>query len=437
MLRLLLAALFLPASLRAQSAAQAVVAEFDRLSALPLWPGFAPAATPLAIYDGDSTWLIRHPAPPAEFAPVAGWPNARVTPGQHPAVRANSNVRIGDVPTATLLLPREPEGPDWTRIAGTMIHEAFHGYQARFARWQGNEVEFFTYPVTDTVLQRLQRLETEAWRRATLEPGRQACWAREALRLRRARFAALSPGAVGYERGNELNESLATWVQTRATRAPVESLVPVSGFAPDGVRLRAYSVGPVLAFLLDRFAPGWPARLETDSTAFLETLLEPALPKRACGVAFTRREQDSVAALAAREVAALVSRRETARRACDERSGWTLVLQAAPDKPLWPQGFDPWNVTPLDRHATLHQRWLKLGNEAGHVEVLNRTALTVGVGEHPLFTGVERLWVTGLDSLPQVRADGASTILEAPGVSARFEAVVDTAEKVMRLRLRR
>jgi hypothetical protein len=358
-----------------------------------------------------------------------------VAPGQYAAVRANTNVRIGDLPTATLLMPASGT-PNWTRLAGTLIHETFHVYQARFPRWVGNEVEFFTYPVTDTALQRLQRLETEAWRRAALRGARQGCWAREALRLRRTRFAGLTPGAVGYERGNELNESLATWVQTKATRAPVESLIPGAGFAPDGFRLRAYAVGPVLAHLLDRHSPAWPARLEADSTAYLDTLLEPALPHGRCSASFTRVEIDSVASLATREVAALVSGREAARREFTDRPGWTVTLESAANAPLWPQGFDPWNVTPLDRRATLHQRWLKLVNDAGQVEVLDRTVLTVGSGDHPLFTGVERLVVTGLDSLPSIRRDSLTIILEAPGLTGRLKGVVDTVGREVRIRLR-
>jgi hypothetical protein len=419
----------------AQRPVQSLVTEFDRLAALPLWPGFTPAATPLAIYDGDSTWLIRHPAPPPDFRPVPGWPAARVAPGQYAAVRANTNTKIGDLPTATLLMPASGRS-DWRRLAGTMIHEAFHVYQARFPRWVGNEVEFFTYPVTDTALQRLQRLETEAWRRAALGGTRQGCWAREALDLRRARFAGLTPGAVGYERGNELNESLATWVQTKATGAPVESLIPAAGFAPDGFRLRAYAVGPVLAYLLDRHASAWPARLEADTTAYLDTLLDPALPMGPCSAGFTRLEIDSVASLASREVATLVSGREAARREFGERPGWTVTLESAANAPLWPQGFDPWNVTPLDRRTTLHRRWVKLVNDAAEVEVLNRTALTVGSGDHPLVAGVERLVVTGLDSLPSIQGDSLTIILEAPGLSGRFKGVVDTVGREVRIRLR-
>src|SRR5687768_10204511 len=60
------------------------VAPTDRTSALavdsalavtaraPLWPGFEPLRVPLAIFDGERTYLFRHPSPPSGYAPVAG-----------------------------------------------------------------------------------------------------------------------------------------------------------------------------------------------------------------------------------------------------------------------------------------------------------------------------------------------------------------------------
>jgi len=36
------------------------------------WPGFDPLAVPLALYDGQATWLFRHPHPPPEFGPGQG-----------------------------------------------------------------------------------------------------------------------------------------------------------------------------------------------------------------------------------------------------------------------------------------------------------------------------------------------------------------------------
>ncbi len=42
------------------------------------------------------------------------------------------------------------------------------------------------------------------------------------------------------------------------------------------------------------------------------------------------------------------------------RPGWKLEIASA--QPLWPQGFDPLNVTLVARGEILHRRWVKLGN---------------------------------------------------------------------------
>src|SRR5215470_8402830 len=80
----------------------AILAEFDRMAELPLWPGLAPKTIPVAIYDGKETWLVRHPAPPAGF--VRKSDTVWSFPGQHSVMRANTSVDLGGTKTATLLL---------------------------------------------------------------------------------------------------------------------------------------------------------------------------------------------------------------------------------------------------------------------------------------------------------------------------------------------
>lgn len=42
--------------------------EVERISGeITLWPGFDPRSFPLAVFDGERTYLFRHPAPPPEF----------------------------------------------------------------------------------------------------------------------------------------------------------------------------------------------------------------------------------------------------------------------------------------------------------------------------------------------------------------------------------
>jgi hypothetical protein len=391
-------------------------------SAEALWPGFDPLAIPLAVYDGERTFLFRHPAPPGGFIPVpeAG-PAAWACPGRHEAVTANTSAELGGVATATILLNREQPGRSCTDLAAIAIHEAFHVFQrARHPGWMGNEADLFTYPSESDRLLALRRLESEALRRALAAGSADsaACWARQALALRGERCARLDSVFVAYERGTELNEGLATYVELRAAgRRPVD--LPPGEFAPGAVRQRAYWTGSALAVLLDRFTPGWPAALEADDRQTLDAALAAALGEgKAC--AFGEDALADATRTAQADIATLAAERARRLAAFEDRPGWRVVVEAAGGGLLWPQGFDPLNVERLGAERVLHTRFLRLGNGSGQLEVLDAEALTEGAGSHPLFQGVRRVELTGLAEPELGKADGKVTV-RARGLDLEFK----------------
>ena len=75
-------------------------------------------------------------------------------------------------------------------------------------------------------------------------------------------------------------------------------------------------------------------------------------------------------------------------------------------------------------------------NERGEVEVLDRHALTIAAGEHPLFAGVQRLIVTGLAEEPELETKNERVELSVDGITASFEgAVVERLERRILLHL--
>lgn len=398
--------------------------EVRKLASRPLWPGFDPAKVPLAIFDGEWTSLFRHPNPPPEFRVVPGRPETAIAAGQHPLVRANTSVAIGEARTATLLLDA-PEVPAVRESAAIAVHEAFHVFQAeRHPKWGGNEVDLFTYPMDDAVLLQLSRLETEALRRALAERSDKgaACWAATALERRRTRFATLGKSGVLYERGTELKEGLARLVESRARGASSkEPVFPANEFAASDVRSRSYAVGHAFSLLLDLFAPGWEARLEAGADETLDALLSAALAARDGGRSCRFTGQETARALDGAKKSVELARltREAIRDDFFRRPGWELVVVAGAE-PLSPQAFDPLNVERLGAGEVLHARWLKLGNAAGSIEVLNARAVTEAAGRHPLFDGVRRVTFTGLAEEPKVRESSDGIALVAAGVSGGF-----------------
>jgi len=104
-------------------------------------------------------------------------------------------------------------------------------------------------------------------------------------------------------------------------------------------------------------------------------------------------------------------------QAFDSAPGHTLVIEAA-GEPLWPQGFDPFNVESLGGGRVLHTRWIAMQNAAARIEVLDRASATESAGAHPLFNGVRRLVVTGLPAAPALAGPDSALTVRAPGVDA-------------------
>ena len=434
----------------------AIARELERIAVeRTFWPGFDPLSIPLAIYSGGRTYLFRHPSPPEGFAPLSGAePAVSVFEGRHPAIIANTSMELGGVVTATLLADGGTAGPSDVRdLAAVALHEAFHVFQReRHPGWRANEANLLTYPTDDAGLLALRRRESAALRRALAaadgaadgaDDAATACWTRLALEARRERFTAMDPAFAAYERGAEMNEGLAAYIELRAAgRTTVE--LPEAEFPPAAVRVRAYTVGPALAFLLDRFRPGWQAALEEDDAQTLDELLRAALDARPgdagrCG--FDAAEAAEIERVAREDVAALVARRTERRKAFDAREGWRVVVEPADGRPLWPQGFDPINLEHVDG-GLLHTRFLRLANDAGELEAIDEAGadvelLTEAAGPHPLFTGVARVTIAGFARRPEVSDDGGRIVLRAPGFTASFrDAELEERGRVLVVRLR-
>ncbi len=425
-----------------ESRALDVAHEVERIAGShELWPRYDPMAIPLAIYTGQSTYLFRHPAPPEGFAPVTdAQPAVHVWEGRHPAATANSSADIGGTMTATLLAdgPRAEREP--AELAAVALHEAFHVFQRQHhPGWAGDEGAAFLYPFADARLLALRRLETAALRRALAESGEASvCWTRQALAYRHQRFTGMDEAFGTYERKTELNEGLATYVQLRAAgRATVE--IPEAGFPATEVRHRIYAVGPALALLLDRVLPEWRESLEADDQQVLDEILEAALGETgtdAC--AFTADETAGVEQTARDDAAAVATRRVERRAAFDAAPGWRVVVEAAEGAPLW-ANFDPLNIEVVEG-GLLHTRFLRLNNDSGQLDVIDGAgadleSFTEAAGEHPLFNGIRRVVVVGLQK-PDVDSEDGRVTVGAAGLTADFEnAAVDESEREVVVRL--
>ena len=248
-----------------------------------------------------------------------------------------------------------------------------------------------------------------------------SCWASAFVTLRAARYEGLDSAFSRYERLTELNEGLANYIQTLATGKHTVTF-PVNEFDASAVRLRTYTSGAAIALLLDRVLPHWKESLEGHDQNSLDQLLGQALSRRSTSAnvcAHSASKRDNALRVAQADSAAIVTSRTARRATFDARGGARLVVVAADGTPLWPQGFDPLNVERVNG-GVLHGRYLKLGNDAGTIELIDEEqgdieALTVGAGAHPLFNGVRQLSVMGFGA-PVVRAQSDTVSIVGKGL---------------------
>jgi hypothetical protein len=395
------------------STPEAIVREFDRMADKQLWPGFDARAVPLAVYDGTQTVFFRHPKLREPYA------------GQHPAVRANTSVEIDGAPTATLIVGNLSA----TTAAAVLVHEAFHVYQQqRYPSWKANEAAMFTYPQEDAELLALARLESEALRRAVAASETKGCWAARAADIRRSRFSKMPKDAVDYERGTELKEGTARYVQSVA-EGNTRGSIPEGGYEQLQVRGRAYATGEAWALILDRIRPDWKSEVATSLDELVTAKADP-------GCNFTDAETKTVRAWARSEASRVIDRQLSYRSSFFARSGWVVTVIASEKSPLVPAGFDPMNVELVSPKEVLHRRWVKLANDSGSLEALDRSSLTVAAGTHPLFSGIREWTAVGFPAEPRMTTTDGVTRVTAAGIAIEFRgARVERADEAITIRL--
>ena len=436
-LAIALLAIALPTAASTPTPAE-VMETFDRLAEQPLWPGFDPSSSPVALFTGEETVLYRFPGTPEGFAPAPdGGP--LVFPGRHPMILANTSTELDGHPLATVILTGSADRTA-DSLAALTIHELFHVYQRReHPSWTANEASLFSYPVADEKLYALRLLETDAMRRALAadSPAARDAWATEALHIRLDRFERMDEASAAYERDQELNEGLAQYVQDLALGADPADRFPERGWAPEEVRPRAYATGQFFATLLDAHLPAWKELYNSGLDASLDTALLIALAGEK--VTPAQHDQEQLAAArttAAERIASYELTLHDAERRLRDEAEWTVLVRVEEGANLLGlRGFDPLNVLALGDGKVLHTRMLLLASDGTAVEITDAEALSYGPNDHPLFQGVR--WVLiATDDEPQVTAGNDGVRVTGPGFEVTApSAALETDREERQLRV--
>jgi hypothetical protein len=275
-----------------------------------VWPGYNLAEQTYLVYIPKKWVLLFNPSGPVDgFAPCPeGWPELGIKVLYHEGSYGDLigqlvfDFEIGGVKTVAIGLPEDPQGlptPTDVHLAGFIVHEAFHQFQAgHFGEipWQREE----RYPILDqnnTALACLEmRLLMDAVRRseAGARPDIEDLL-RVFVAVRAERWRAGEAFVAGHEQGLEIREGTARYVEMKALSL-VKSAPGLPGFASlsfpgqlkedflarfsgatvspeDMQRNRIYPVGAALGYLCDFLGLEWKPSAQAAGPEFAFHLL--------------------------------------------------------------------------------------------------------------------------------------------------------------------
>lgn len=386
------------------------------------WPGFDPTAGPLAVHDGERTFLFGHREPPQGFEPLRGWEGAAAAPGAPPWRPPTGLPTVEGVPTAAVASPPgAPPGP--RALAAALLREAFRAHlRAEAPERAPREASVLDVPIRDPERVRERRLETTALRRAgsARDSLRRVCWARSFLDRRGRRFARLPEEVAAWERAVEREEGLAAYVAGRALSRPPDPL-PAEGFPVGEPHRRAVAVGAAAARLLDRLDPGWRRAPGTPRSPPPPDRILAGLPavRSARPCRLTPDELRRTRAVARRDVAARGREGRAARRAFERRPGWRVTVRLPEDAPARPVELDPGGILLLEE-AALVEGWVRLEGAGIRLEGRGPPLLLEAVPSRSLSRAVGRVTVTGLSRPPRLVLREGRLELRAPGLEGAF-----------------
>ncbi len=331
-----------------------------------VWPGWNPAATPLAVHKrGEMGVLVGHPQPPPGFQRSSTAALAEpvfVAPGTQGMTLANTAAPFGGVVTTFVGFNSLMDLKDSEDAVALGMHELFHAHEKKIApRKFGNILVFLwgQYPEFSARNRVLLQLEAEALYRAVkaADAAESRRHAADFLGLRLERRKEIPADAAGFESGEESNEGLCHYVEYRTLdlaypqRADLREK-RLEALRQTGALVRArdrfYTTGMAIALLLDRLRPGWKQEYET-SPALIDELLAKSVPPQSAPrdlSALIREEQqrlDKRADEGSRRLGVLLN------------SGYKVLVEVGEaKKQLQLRGFDPYGAVQLTPDHIAH-----------------------------------------------------------------------------------
>ena len=382
-----------------------------------IWPGLDIAKMPVAIFDGNKTWLFQHPKPPKPFSKVSD--HVYAMDGRHEAMDRSGAAMLAGVGTATLL--NETLFMSKTNGARVALQNALKAHRLQHhPHWKVDESVRFSYPDGSPALIQARRMEhISLWNalNAGTDEDRN-CWINSALFVRKGRAKRMTEADIKFERMLELTEGLDLHLKHKMEKTTL-NLGELGTAPPDFYRDHAVLAGAAWAFLLDATSKDWRNQLEQNDKLSLEDLLTKAVPKKE-GCSFNAGQRQEM--FQAAKIDSMYMRRQRVKQGkeFDQRAGWRVFVKTL-SQPLKVNGYDATKVNMIDNKTVLHKRYLAAKSDSGSLKMENLEALSLSAGKHALFDGLDSVRVFGLQGRPEVTEKNGVIEVKGEGIKLSFK----------------
>lgn len=402
-----------------------VIAEVEAIGRLGLWPGFDVKAVPVMVFDSTDTWLFFSDMTPEGFDIFPGTPGVMTYKGQHPLVRGNSIVRLGEKWVATSVLAsygrRTGEKYSAVDLAGIIVHEQFHVFQRlNHPSWRQNDGVLLFYPreTNESVL--LRKLEKEAFRRAVTSDtdSQMAGWAQTALEFRCRRLEMVPEIYRTYEKELHRTEGLSDYIERRARGLdPLNASEITNGIAPAGVRDLGYVEGRWIAMILDKLYPDWKSVIENNDSLFLEDMLaKPLAAMQTSAEGFSSLEIDSITVESRKTFSLWQLTKLEELSEYMAQPGYSLIVDAC-SAPFSIRIFEPLEIESAENGGVYHRLIFSAANQRSSIRIMNHPCITYFDNHYQL----SAITIRGLKSDPQIDFNTKRCTVKNDGIDISLE----------------
>lgn len=386
-----------------------------------LWPEFRVDEIPVLVFDSLNTYLFHSRSTTEGFVRSDKDPKVWIYKGQHPQVRGNSIVRMGEEWTATSVLSsfsrRTREKYDLKDMAGIIVHEQFHIFQrTHHPGWRQNDGLLLIYPDETVEALLLRRMEKEAFKRAVISEKEEqiAGWAKLGMQLREERLGLVPHEFANYENELQLTEGLSDYIERMARDSdPLDATAITNGIAPAGIRDLGYVEGRWIAMILDKLRLDWKMHLEKNDSLYLEDILKEVVSdSQVPGKVFEYWEIDTMKATGEKDFSEWQARKKAEIEDFFNMPGYRIEIRSQYN-PFVIRLFEPLEMEILDDRGVYHRIFFSAGNEGGNLRIMNHPCITWFNDAYR----IARLMINGLEQVPEIIKGEKKLIIKENGIS--------------------